>query len=52
MAAALGVWAMAFLAVTLVGCSLLLGRKLGALFRVLKNDISGPRITSPCESGS
>jgi iron(III) transport system permease protein len=32
-AAALGVWAMAFLAVTLVGASILLGRKLGALFR-------------------
>jgi len=33
-AAALGVWAMVFLAVTLVGSSLLLGKKLGALFRV------------------
>ena len=33
-AAALGVWAMVFLAVTLVGCSLFLGRKLGAIFRV------------------
>jgi iron(III) transport system permease protein len=33
LASALGVWAMAFLAVTLVGSSLLLGRKLGALFR-------------------
>ena len=33
-AAALGVWAMVFLAVTLVGCSLMLGKKLGALFRV------------------
>jgi len=32
-AAALGVWAMLFLAVTIVGASLLLGRKLGALFR-------------------
>jgi len=33
-AAALGVWAMLFLAVTIIGCSLLLGRKLGAVFRV------------------
>jgi len=33
LAAALGVWAMCFLAVTIVGSSLLLGRKLGALFR-------------------
>jgi iron(III) transport system permease protein len=33
LAAALGVWAMLFLAVALVGCSLLLGKKLGALFR-------------------
>jgi iron(III) transport system permease protein len=33
-AAALGVWAMVFLAVTMVGSSLLLGKKLGALFRV------------------
>ena len=33
-AAALGVWAMVFLAVTIIGCSLLLGRKLGAIFRV------------------
>ena len=33
-AAALGVWAMMFLAVTLVGSSLILGKKLGALFRV------------------
>jgi iron(III) transport system permease protein len=32
-AAALGVWAMAFLGLTLVGASLLLGKKLGALFR-------------------
>jgi iron(III) transport system permease protein len=32
-AAALGVWAMAFLAVTIVGSSVLLGRKLGAIFR-------------------
>ena len=33
-AAALGVWAMAFLAATLASASLLLGKKLGALFRV------------------
>ena len=33
-AAALGVWAMVFLAVTIVGCSLLLGKKLGAIFRM------------------
>jgi iron(III) transport system permease protein len=33
-ASALGVWAMMFLAVTLVGSSLMLGKKLGALFRV------------------
>jgi iron(III) transport system permease protein len=33
-ASALGVWAMLFLAVTLVGSSVLLGKKLGALFRV------------------
>ena len=33
LAAALGVWAMLFLTVTLVGCSLLLGKRLGALFR-------------------
>jgi iron(III) transport system permease protein len=33
LAAALGVWAMAFLTVTILGCSLLLGRKMGALFR-------------------
>jgi iron(III) transport system permease protein len=32
-AAALGVWAMAFLAVTIVGTSLILGKKLGQLFR-------------------
>lgn len=32
-AAALGVWAMLFLAITLLGGSLLLGKKLGALFR-------------------
>lgn len=33
-AAALGVWAMSFLAVTIIGSSLLLGKKLGAIFRV------------------
>ena len=33
-AAALGVWAMAFLTATLVASSLLLGKKLGAVFRV------------------
>jgi len=33
-ASALGVWAMVFLAVTIIGASLILGRKLGALFRV------------------
>jgi len=33
-ASALGVWAMAFLAVTIVGCSILLGKKLGAIFRM------------------
>jgi len=33
-ASALGVWAMGFLGITLVGMTLLLGKKLGALFRV------------------
>ncbi len=33
-ASALGVWAMAFLGATIVGMSLLLGKKLGAIFRV------------------
>jgi len=33
-ASALGVWAMAFLGVTIVGMSLLLGKRLGAIFRV------------------
>ena len=33
-ASALGVWAMVFLWVTIVGMSLLLGKKLGAIFRV------------------
>ncbi|MGB0152512.1 MAG: ABC transporter permease [Verrucomicrobiales bacterium] len=34
LASALGVWAMAFLAVTIVGAGVILGKKLGALFRV------------------
>jgi iron(III) transport system permease protein len=34
LASALGAWAMVFLAVTIGGASLLLGRKLGAIFRV------------------
>ena len=34
MASALGVWSMVFLALTIIGASLLLGKKLGALFRV------------------
>ena len=33
-ASALGVWAMAFLGATILGASLVLGKKLGALFRV------------------
>lgn len=33
LASALGVWAMIFLTVTLVGASLLLGKKMGAMFR-------------------
>jgi len=33
-ASALGVWAMAFLALTIAGSSMLLGKKLGAIFRV------------------
>ncbi len=33
-ASALGVWAMAFLAVCIIGSNLLLGKKLGAVFRV------------------
>lgn len=33
-ACALGVWAMAFLAITITGASMLLGRKMGAIFRV------------------
>jgi iron(III) transport system permease protein len=34
LASALGVWAMAFLTITILGCSLLLGRRMGALFRM------------------
>lgn len=34
LASALGVWSMAFLGVTILGASLLLGKKMGALFRV------------------
>jgi len=34
LASALGAWAMVFLGVTIVAASLLLGRRLGALFRV------------------
>jgi iron(III) transport system permease protein len=34
LASALGVWAMVFLGVTIAGMSLLLGKKLGAIFRV------------------
>ena len=33
LAAALGVWAMVFLSVTIVGAAILLGKKMGALFR-------------------
>lgn len=33
LAAALGVWSMVFLAVTIIGSSILLGKKMGALFR-------------------
>ena len=33
-ASAMGVWAMALLAVTLVGASVLIGKKMGAIFRV------------------
>ena len=32
-ASALGVWAMAFLGVTIISASLILGKKLGAIFR-------------------
>jgi iron(III) transport system permease protein len=34
MASALGVWAMAFLAASILGATILLGKKLGAIFRV------------------
>ncbi|HCR36751.1 MAG TPA: ABC transporter permease [Opitutae bacterium] len=34
LACALGVWAMAFLAVTIIGASVLMGQKLGAIFRL------------------
>jgi iron(III) transport system permease protein len=34
LACALGVWAMTFLAVTIIGTSSLLGKNLGAIFRV------------------
>ncbi|MAS91659.1 MAG: ABC transporter permease [Verrucomicrobiales bacterium] len=34
LASALGVWSMAFLAITIVGAGIMLGRKLGSLFRV------------------
>jgi iron(III) transport system permease protein len=33
LASALGVWAMIFLAVTILGAGVILGKKLGALFR-------------------
>jgi iron(III) transport system permease protein len=33
MASALGVWAMVFLAATLVGATILMGKRLGAIFR-------------------
>ena len=33
-ASALGVWAMVFLAVTIIGASLIMGKKVGAIFRV------------------
>jgi len=34
LASALGVWAMAFLGVTILGASAILGKKMGAIFRV------------------
>jgi iron(III) transport system permease protein len=34
LASALGAWAMVFLGITILGASLILGKKLGALFRV------------------
>ena len=33
-ASALGVWAMCFLGTTIIGTSLMLGKRLGAIFRV------------------
>jgi iron(III) transport system permease protein len=33
-ASALGVWAMVFLGITIAGLSVVLGKKLGAIFRV------------------
>ena len=33
-ASAMGVWGMALLAVTLMGAAMLMGRKLGAMFRI------------------
>ena len=33
-ASAMGVWAMVLLAVTLIGASILMGKKMGAIFRV------------------
>jgi iron(III) transport system permease protein len=33
-ASAMGVWGMALLAVTLIGASVLMGKKMGAIFRV------------------
>ena len=34
LASALGVWAMVFLATTILGASIILGKKMGAIFRV------------------
>jgi iron(III) transport system permease protein len=34
LASALGVWAMAFLGITIAGLTIILGKKLGAIFRV------------------
>ena len=34
LASAMGVWAMGFLTITIIGASLILGKKLGALFRI------------------
>jgi iron(III) transport system permease protein len=33
-ASAMGVWGMALLALTLIGASMMMGRKMGAIFRV------------------